>query len=74
MADEEDYNIENVDAGASATIPMEAGQIKKGGCVTQTAKQTKKQCPTHWQRGVVVPFHFSHLLHVPFYFWIVSQK
>jgi len=32
MAEEEpDYNIETVDAGASATIPMEAGQIKKGG-------------------------------------------
>jgi len=31
MADDEDYNIENADAGASTTIPMEAGQIKKGG-------------------------------------------
>ncbi len=32
MSEEEhDYNIENADAGASATIPMEAGQIKKGG-------------------------------------------
>jgi translation initiation factor 5A len=32
MADEgEDYHIESTDAGASATIPMEAGQIKKGG-------------------------------------------
>ena len=30
MADE-DYVIETTDAGASATIPMEAGQIKKGG-------------------------------------------
>ena len=29
--DGEDYAIESVDAGASATIPMEAGQIKKGG-------------------------------------------
>ena len=29
--DEHDYTIENTDAGASATIPMEAGQIKKGG-------------------------------------------
>ncbi|KAL7579004.1 hypothetical protein ACA910_019048 [Epithemia clementina (nom. ined.)] len=28
---EQDYNIETADAGASATIPMEAGQIKKGG-------------------------------------------
>jgi len=30
MSDNE-YNIESADAGASATIPMEAGQIKKGG-------------------------------------------
>jgi hypothetical protein len=29
--DEADYAIESVDAGASAAIPMEAGQIKKGG-------------------------------------------
>ena len=33
MADD-DYAIESVDAGASATIPMEAGQIKKGGYVS----------------------------------------
>jgi hypothetical protein len=35
MADEDDrdFNIESADAGASATIPMEAGQIKKGGYV-----------------------------------------
>jgi hypothetical protein len=26
-----DYVIEASDAGASATIPMEAGQVKKGG-------------------------------------------
>ena len=32
MSEEEhDYAIENADAGASSTIPMEAGQIKKGG-------------------------------------------
>ena len=30
MSDTE-YAIESADAGASATIPMEAGQIKKGG-------------------------------------------
>ena len=30
---EDDYHIESADAGASAVIPMEAGQIKKGGCV-----------------------------------------
>jgi hypothetical protein len=33
MSDSEQYHIENADAGASATIPMEAGQIKKGGYV-----------------------------------------
>jgi translation initiation factor 5A len=32
MSDEEqDYAIENADAGASLEIPMEAGQVKKGG-------------------------------------------
>lgn len=31
MSDDADYHIEQADAGASATIPMEAGQIKKGG-------------------------------------------
>ena len=34
MSDDGDYNIESADAGASATIPMEAGQIKKGGYVS----------------------------------------
>ena len=28
-----DYAIETADAGASETIPMEAGQVKKGGYV-----------------------------------------
>ena len=31
MSDSEQYVMENADAGASATIPCEAGQIKKGG-------------------------------------------
>ena len=31
MASVEDYNFEGADAGASLEIPMEAGQIKKGG-------------------------------------------
>ena len=30
MSDDE-YHIASTDAGASQTIPMEAGQIKKGG-------------------------------------------
>ena len=29
--DHNEYHIETADAGASATIPCEAGQIKKGG-------------------------------------------
>lgn len=33
MADSDEYHIESTDAGASTTIPMEAGQIKKGGWV-----------------------------------------
>jgi len=36
MSDDEDYAIESTDAGASATIPMEAGQVKKGGYVFGT--------------------------------------
>jgi translation initiation factor 5A len=31
MSEDADYNIESADAGASTTIPCEAGQIKKGG-------------------------------------------
>merc|ERR1712176_1051000 len=41
MADGEDYNIEVADAGASATIPMEAGQIKKGGYMMIKGKPCK---------------------------------
>ncbi len=33
MGDEDDFVIETSDAGASATIPMNAGEIKKGGYV-----------------------------------------
>tara|TARA_B100000161_G_C33542171_1_gene411155 strand:+ start:354 stop:830 length:477 start_codon:yes stop_codon:yes gene_type:complete len=29
----EDYDFSNVDSGASETIPMEAGQIRKGGLI-----------------------------------------
>ena len=29
--DDHDYAIESADAGASDTIPMEAGSVKKGG-------------------------------------------
>mmetsp|Transcript_35360 Transcript_35360/g.85775 ORF Transcript_35360/g.85775 Transcript_35360/m.85775 type:complete len:160 (+) Transcript_35360:50-529(+) len=41
MADEDDYNIETTDAGASATIPMEAGQVKKGGFMMIKGKPCK---------------------------------
>lgn len=34
MSDEEDFVFDVANAGASATIPMEAGQIKKGGYVS----------------------------------------
>eukprot|EP00984_Skeletonema_dohrnii_P016617 scaffold7430_cov156-Skeletonema_dohrnii-CCMP3373.AAC.12 len=40
MSDNE-YNIESADAGASATIPMEAGQIKKGGFIMIKGKPCK---------------------------------
>jgi len=39
--DEGDYVIEKVDAGASATIPMEAGQVKKGGFMMIKGKACK---------------------------------
>jgi translation initiation factor 5A len=38
---EDDYKIESTDAGASATIPMEAGQIKKGGHMMIKGKPCK---------------------------------
>ncbi|EED94027.1 eucarytic translation initiation factor 5A [Thalassiosira pseudonana CCMP1335] len=41
MSDSEQYHIENADAGASATIPMEAGQIKKGGYIMIKGKPCK---------------------------------
>jgi len=40
MSDNE-YNIESTDAGASETIPMEAGQIKKGGYIMIKGKPCK---------------------------------
>eukprot|EP00581_Thalassiosira_minuscula_P006622 CAMPEP_0183704186 /NCGR_PEP_ID=MMETSP0737-20130205/1605_1 /TAXON_ID=385413 /ORGANISM="Thalassiosira miniscula, Strain CCMP1093" /LENGTH=161 /DNA_ID=CAMNT_0025931009 /DNA_START=52 /DNA_END=537 /DNA_ORIENTATION=+ len=40
MSDDE-YAIESTDAGASATIPMEAGQIKKGGYIMIKGKPCK---------------------------------
>jgi len=39
--DEQDYNIENSDAGASATIPCAAGEVKKGGYLMVKGKPTK---------------------------------
>mmetsp|Transcript_12147 Transcript_12147/g.16779 ORF Transcript_12147/g.16779 Transcript_12147/m.16779 type:complete len:158 (-) Transcript_12147:205-678(-) len=38
---DDDYAIENTDAGASETIPMEAGQIKKGGYMMIKGKPCK---------------------------------
>lgn len=43
MADDDDaqYAMENADSGASDTIPMEAGQIKKGGHMMIKGKPCK---------------------------------
>ncbi|KAG7357299.1 translation initiation factor eIF-5A [Nitzschia inconspicua] len=41
MGDEDDFVIESADAGASSTIPMEAGQIKKGGYMMIKGKPCK---------------------------------
>mmetsp|Transcript_23039 Transcript_23039/g.54397 ORF Transcript_23039/g.54397 Transcript_23039/m.54397 type:complete len:158 (+) Transcript_23039:124-597(+) len=38
---DDDYHIESTDAGASLTIPMEAGQIKKGGYMMIKGKPCK---------------------------------
>mmetsp|Transcript_10266 Transcript_10266/g.15167 ORF Transcript_10266/g.15167 Transcript_10266/m.15167 type:complete len:160 (+) Transcript_10266:147-626(+) len=38
---DEDYAIETTDAGASSTIPCEAGQIKKGGYIMIKGKPCK---------------------------------
>jgi len=38
---DDDYAIETTDAGASATIPMEAGQVKKGGFMMIKGKACK---------------------------------
>jgi len=38
---DDDYAIETAEAGASATIPMEAGQIKKGGFIMIKGKPCK---------------------------------
>jgi len=39
--DDNDYAIESADAGASSTIPMEAGQVKKGGYMMIKGKPCK---------------------------------
>ncbi|KAL7487059.1 hypothetical protein ACHAW6_012666 [Cyclotella cf. meneghiniana] len=41
MSDSEQYHIEQTDAGASDTIPCEAGQIKKGGYIMIKGKPCK---------------------------------
>jgi translation initiation factor 5A len=41
MSDSEQYAMESADAGASATIPMEAGQVKKGGYMMIKGKPCK---------------------------------
>ncbi len=43
---DDDYHIESADAGASATIPMEAGQIKKGGYVRKALLPPVVSCET----------------------------
>ena len=41
MADDENYNIEKGDAGASDTVSVEAGQIRKGGYIMIKGKPCK---------------------------------
>ena len=53
---DDDYAIETTDAGASETIPMEAGQIKKGGCVFFVALWSLGYCLL-----IALHFHVSCL-------------
>mmetsp|Transcript_16562 Transcript_16562/g.30968 ORF Transcript_16562/g.30968 Transcript_16562/m.30968 type:complete len:161 (-) Transcript_16562:65-547(-) len=41
MSDDNEYAIENADAGASLEIPMEAGQVKKGGYMNIKGRPVK---------------------------------
>merc|ERR1719454_1274133 len=41
MSDEENFEIETTDAGASATVSVEAGQIRKGGYIMIKGKPCK---------------------------------
>ena len=41
MSDDENYNIEKGDAGASLTVSVEAGQIRKGGYIMIKGKPCK---------------------------------
>merc|ERR1712139_450769 len=41
MSDEENFDIETTDAGASATVSVEAGQIRKGGYIMIKGKPCK---------------------------------
>ena len=41
MSDDENYNIEKGDAGASDTVSVEAGQIRKGGYIMIKGKPCK---------------------------------
>lgn len=70
MGDEDDFVIESTDAGASATIPMEAGQIKKGGYVSSAAYfllgavyNVITRCDDEWQTNNIKalrPYFISH--------------
>lgn len=57
--DEHDYAIETADAGASATIPMEAGQIKKGGYVYLFIWWMPRYIFCHGPTGGLVEFNAS---------------
>jgi hypothetical protein len=61
MSDEEDFVFDVANAGASATIPMEAGQIKKGGYVDNGTACSVADGPRRKLTAVYVE-HFVALL------------
>lgn len=51
MASVDDYNFEGADAGGSDTIPIEAGQIKKGGHMVIKGRPCKVSEVSHSKTG-----------------------
>ena len=51
MADAEDYDFEGGEAGASDAVPIEAGQIRKGGYMVIKGRPCKVSEVSHSKTG-----------------------